>query len=162
MQGGGRLARAYQLGTAAQFGKAPSSIVQPVGDEGSRRARRSVGVAVVMGNRCCGSRSATGLRDRQTTAYLPRQSISDLGVSRNRLDVTGVGVALQRVRRSFPLEEAAMLAEVSEKGSPLHPTVMISRIASAGTPRRASVRRSSRIKTMASRRLSRHSSFVLP
>ncbi len=63
---------------------------------------------------------------------------------------------------TFTLQVAAVLAQVAKQGAPFHPRVTVSRIASGGVPRRASSRRSCKMRARASARLLLASSFVLP
>ena len=66
------------------------------------------------------------------------------------------------MRATLTLQVAAIFAKVAKQGAPFHPRVTVSRIASGGVPRRASSRRSCKMRAIASARLLLASSFVLP
>jgi hypothetical protein len=76
--------------------------------------------------------------------------------------VAGLWIAPQGVLSSLSFELAAMFSWVLQESTSFHCTTTTSRIASSGTLRRASCRRSSRIKEIASTKCCRHSSTVPP
>src|SRR5205807_311847 len=92
-----------------------------------------------------------------------------MGPHRNKDDartdcfnVTGLGIALKRVRASLALQIAAVVAQMPQQGTAFHSTVTVSRVTPLGRPRSASARRSRRIRAIAAARLFRAAAFVRP
>ena len=106
--------------------------------------------------------SATDFRNGKGSADLPRQLIGDLGVSWYGFYDSGLWIEPQRVSPAFSFQRTPEPTKVFQYSVPLHPTEIASQRACLGTPRRASSRRSCKINSIESRRLSRHSGFVRP
>ena len=106
--------------------------------------------------------ASSQLGDGKAATDLGAEPVRYLGVPRNRLHLASEGIAPERVRTAFPLEIAPMAAKMLEQRATLHPTVTSSLNALEGTPRKPSSLRSVRIKSTASERLDKHSSFVFP
>lgn len=98
----------------------------------------------------------------KTSADLQCQLVRNLVVARHRLHSSASRIRPKRVRPPLTLQVATESAEVAEQRRALHLTRTVSRSASGGRPRNASSRRSSRINEIASAKLWRASSFVLP
>jgi len=75
---------------------------------------------------------------------------------------TGPRVCPQRVGAALTLEVASVPPQLAKKNAALHPIVTVSRIALRGRPRSASLRRSSKMNSIAPARLFRAASFVRP
>ena len=92
-----------------------------------------------------------------------------MGPHRNKDDartdcfnVTGLGIALKRVRASLALQIAAVVAQMPQRRTAFHSTVTVSRVTPLGRPRSASARRSRRMRAIAAARLFRAAAFVRP
>ena len=103
-----------------------------------------------------------GLGNGQASTDLPGEIVGYFTVPRNCLNPSRCGIRPERMRRTLPLQITTVTAQVTQQLPLLHPTATRSLTALAGTPRSASCLRSSRISSIASAKLFRHSVFVRP
>lgn len=96
---------------------------------------------------------SSDLGDAKAFAYLSDKPIGNLCMSGHRFHPSGQWIYPERVRTSLSFEVTAMMPEVPEEIVSFHPTATTSLVASDGRPRRASSRRSAKIKSIASARL---------
>ena len=108
-------------------------------------------------------------RDHLPTSGMPRPRqifrarTSDISLWRGTASMAPVaGLVHKACEPPLPLQMTAVPPEVPQQVSSLHPTTTVSRTASRGRPRRPSRRRSSRIRAIASAKLSRASALVRP
>jgi len=107
-------------------------------------------------------RSAANDGHGETAADLGGEAISNFRVPWDGFDYAGLRIRPQGVRTAFTLEVASVPPQMAKKDAALHPTVTVSRIALRGRPRSASLRRSSRMSSIASTRFFRAAAFVRP
>ena len=109
-----------------------------------------------VGNSSVGSRFclvAARLRNAQPATDPVSETVGELGMARHGLNRSSGRVEPQRVSSAFPLQHAAVPAQMPQQAAALHAartsTTIVSRSASSGTPRNPSSRRSRSSRAMA-------------
>ena len=109
-----------------------------------------------VGNSSVGSRLslvAARLRNAQPATDPVSETVGEFGIARHSLNRSSGRVEPQRVSSAFPLQDAAVSAQMPQQAAALHAartsTTIVSRSASSGTPRSPSSRRSRSSRAMA-------------